>query len=76
MSRDGFDPFFNQRYSRTVLLLMVIGANQADAEDAMQEAMIAAWQQWESIRDPTAWLRTTAIRAPEQPRSRRPATRT
>ncbi|HUZ54056.1 MAG TPA: RNA polymerase sigma factor [Streptosporangiaceae bacterium] len=62
MSRDGFDLFFRQRYSRAVLLLIVMGASRADAEDAVQEAMIAAWRQWESIREPAAWLRTTATR--------------
>lgn len=40
-----------------------MGASRADAEDAAQEAMIAAWQQWESIREPAAWVRTTAARA-------------
>ena len=40
-----------------------MGASRADAEDAVQEAMILAWRQWESIREPTAWVRTTAVRA-------------
>jgi RNA polymerase sigma factor (sigma-70 family) len=63
LSQDGFSSFFHQRYSRTVLLLMTMGASRADAEDATQEAMIAAWQQWESIREPAAWIRTTATRS-------------
>jgi RNA polymerase sigma factor (sigma-70 family) len=62
LSQDGFVSFFHQRYSRTVLLLIAMGASRADAEDAAQEAMIAAWRQWESIREPAAWIRTTAIR--------------
>jgi len=39
-----------------------MGAGLADAEDAAQEAMILAWQNWASIREPAAWVRTTAIR--------------
>jgi RNA polymerase sigma-70 factor (ECF subfamily) len=44
------------------VLLITMGASRAEAEDAAQEAMIAAWQQWESIREPAAWARTTAVR--------------
>lgn len=40
-----------------------MGASRADAEDAAQDAMIQAWNQWESIRDPAAWIRTVAVRA-------------
>lgn len=39
-----------------------MGASRADAEDATQEAMILAWQKWESIREPAAWVRTVAVR--------------
>ena len=39
-----------------------MGASRADAEDIAQETMIAAWQKWESIREPAAWIRTTATR--------------
>jgi len=40
-----------------------MGASRADAEDAAQEAMIAAWARWESIEAPTAYARTVAVRA-------------
>lgn len=63
MSREGFDSFFYGRYSRTVVLLIAMGGSRTEAEDAVQEAMILAWQQWESIREPAAWVRTTAARA-------------
>lgn len=42
---DGFASFFHQRYGRTVLLLMPMGASRVGAEDAAQEAVIAAWRQ-------------------------------
>jgi RNA polymerase sigma-70 factor (ECF subfamily) len=45
-----------------VVLLITMGASRADAEEIAQEAMIAAWQKWESIREPGAWVRTAAVR--------------
>lgn len=46
-----------------MVLLITMGASRADAEDATQEAMIRAWQRWESIDKPEAWVRTVAVRA-------------
>jgi RNA polymerase sigma factor (sigma-70 family) len=63
LTDSGFVSFFHQRFSRTVVLLIAMGASRADAEDATQEAMILAWQQWETIREPAAWVRTVAVRA-------------
>jgi RNA polymerase sigma-70 factor (ECF subfamily) len=63
LTENGFDSFFLERYSRTVVLLIAMGASRADAEDATQEAMVLAWNQWESIHDPAAWVRTVAVRA-------------
>jgi RNA polymerase sigma factor (sigma-70 family) len=63
VSQDGFVSFFHQRFARTVIVMVTMGASRADAEDAVQEAMIAAWRNWESIREPSAWVRTTALRA-------------
>jgi RNA polymerase sigma factor (sigma-70 family) len=60
---DGFDSFFRRRFSMTVVLLVVHGASWADAEDATQEAMLQALQQWESVDEPTSWVRTVAFRA-------------
>jgi RNA polymerase sigma factor (sigma-70 family) len=59
----GFVSFFHKRFSRTVILLITMGASRADAEDATtQEAMILAWRHWDTIDEPTAWVRTVAIR--------------
>ena len=46
-----------------MILLIAMGASEADAQDATQEAMTQAWQQWESIREPGPWVRTVAVRA-------------
>ena len=62
MIENGFASFFQARFGKTVVLLVAMGANRADAEDAAQEAMILAWQQWETVQDPAAWVRTVAIR--------------
>lgn len=51
-----------------------MGASRADAEEIAQEAMIAAWQKWESIREPAAWVRTTATRKLWRSNQHRPAT--
>jgi RNA polymerase sigma factor (sigma-70 family) len=59
----GFDSFFDERFRRTSVLLIAMGASRADAEDATQEAMILAWNQWGSIREPTAWVRRVAVRS-------------
>jgi RNA polymerase sigma-70 factor (ECF subfamily) len=63
LTGNGFVSFFHERFSRTVVLLIAMGASRADAEDAAQEAMAAAWRQWEFIREPDAWVRTVAVRA-------------
>ncbi len=58
----GFASLFRERFSRTVILLIAMGASRADAEDAVQEAMILAWRQWDTIEEPAAWVRKVAIR--------------
>lgn len=63
MTEGGFASFFRERFSRTVVLLIVLGASRADAEDATQEAMARAWQKWDSIESPGAWVSTVAYRA-------------
>jgi RNA polymerase sigma factor (sigma-70 family) len=63
LTENGFVSFFHERFTRTVVLLIAMGASRADAEDAVQEAMVLAWRQWDSIREPAAWVRTVAVRA-------------
>jgi RNA polymerase sigma-70 factor (ECF subfamily) len=63
LTESGFASFFHDRFSRTVVLLIAMGASRADAEDATQEAMVRAWQKWDSIDSPRAWVCTVAYRA-------------
>lgn len=57
-----FEIFFRENFGRTVVLLIAGGASRVDAEDAAQEAMSLALRKWESIREPAAWVRITAMR--------------
>jgi RNA polymerase sigma factor (sigma-70 family) len=73
LSEDGFALFFRERFGRTVVLLITMGASRADAEDAAQEAMLLAWEQWGDIQEQAAWVRTVAVRAYwKQVRAREP----
>jgi RNA polymerase sigma factor (sigma-70 family) len=62
LTEDGFASFFRKQFSRIAFLLITLGASQADAEDATQEAMILAWEKWDSIDDHAAWVYTVAVR--------------
>jgi RNA polymerase sigma factor (sigma-70 family) len=47
---------------RLVRDLIQSGANWHDADDASQRALIALYEQWETVRNPRAWLRKVAFR--------------
>ena len=67
LTGNGFDLFFRERFARTVVLLIAMGASRADAEDAAQEAMVLAWRQWDSVHEPSAWVRTANARPNNTP---------
>jgi RNA polymerase sigma-70 factor (ECF subfamily) len=62
LTEDDFASFFHERFGKTVIMLITMGASRADAEDATQEAMLAAWRQRDTIENAVAWLRTVASR--------------
>jgi RNA polymerase sigma factor (sigma-70 family) len=57
-----FATFFRERFSRTTVVLIAMGASRADADDCVQEAMLLAWKSWDTIREPEAWVKTVAAR--------------
>ena len=59
------EPVFRNAAPRLLAIATVIVGNAADAEDVVQDAMIAAWQAWDRLRDPArreAWLTRICVR--------------
>ncbi|MFC8045231.1 RNA polymerase sigma factor [Nocardia sp. NPDC057353] len=54
-----FEELFRSRYRPLVTMLIYLGATPQVAEDAVQEAFRALWSEWDTVRTPGAWLRTT-----------------
>ncbi|GAB3065200.1 RNA polymerase sigma factor [Micromonospora schwarzwaldensis] len=62
---DGFDEFYRGSRQRVLGFVYALTGNLAEAQDAVQEAYIRAWQRWPTVRgydDPEAWLRVVASR--------------
>jgi RNA polymerase sigma-70 factor, ECF subfamily len=62
---DDFDQFYATTSRRLVGQLFAMIGDLTEAEDAVQEAYIRAWQRWPRIRgyhDREAWIRTVAYR--------------
>lgn len=60
-----FDTFYAATYPRLLRQLTLMTLDAAQAEDALQEAYVRAWQRWERISaydDPESWVRTVAYR--------------
>jgi len=59
---DVFGDFFRRDFAGLVAFLVAAGAGRAEAEDAAQEAMVAAHRHWPELDHPKAWVRTVAWR--------------
>jgi RNA polymerase sigma-70 factor, ECF subfamily len=62
---DDFDQFYDTTSRRLVGQLFAITGDLHEAQDAVQEAYIRAWQRWPRIQgyhDREAWIRTVAYR--------------
>ena len=61
-----FEALIEREVDGVYRLALAITADEADARDATQETLIAAWRQVRSLRDPTrfnVWLRRIAVNA-------------
>ncbi|TCB99820.1 SigE family RNA polymerase sigma factor [Micromonospora zingiberis] len=62
---DGFDEFYRGSRQRLLGFVYVLTGDLAEAQDAVQEAYIRAWQRWSTVAgydDPEAWIRVVASR--------------
>ncbi|MBM7492473.1 RNA polymerase sigma-70 factor (ECF subfamily) [Micromonospora luteifusca] len=62
---DGFDEFYRGSRQRLLGFVYVLTGDRGEAQDAVQEAYIRAWQRWSTVSaydDPEAWVRVVASR--------------
>ena len=62
---DDFDMFYATTSRRLVGQVFAMTGDLSEAEDAVQEAYVRAWQRWPQVRgyeNPEGWLRTVAFR--------------
>lgn len=60
-----FDEFYRGSRQRLLGFVYVLTGDLSEAQDAVQEAYIRAWQRWSTVRDyddPEAWMRVVAAR--------------
>lgn len=64
--REDFDRFYLANVKRLTAAVYAMTGDVGEAEDAVQEAFVRAWQRWAKITeggaDPTPWIRTVAMR--------------
>ncbi|NUT47266.1 MAG: sigma-70 family RNA polymerase sigma factor [Saccharothrix sp.] len=61
-SSGDFDEFFRRELTPLVAFVRRAGFGAQQAEDAAQEAMAGAYQRWDALRSPRAWVRVVACR--------------
>ncbi|MER7415346.1 SigE family RNA polymerase sigma factor [Micromonospora peucetia] len=62
---DGFDEFYRGSRQRLLGFVYALTGDLAEAQDAVQEAYIRAWQRWSTVstyEEPEAWVRVVASR--------------
>jgi RNA polymerase sigma factor (sigma-70 family) len=58
----GFVDVYKQERSRLFRFVRSLGADDHEADDAVQEAFTTAYKHWDTIREPRAYLYTAAMR--------------
>jgi RNA polymerase sigma factor (sigma-70 family) len=56
-----FEAFYRAERARLIRYLMSIGMGQHQADDAAQSAFLRAYDLWDDIRQPRAWLYKVAL---------------
>lgn len=62
---DAFDAFYAATAKRLIATVYAVTGDLGEAEDAVQEAFVRAWQRWDKVTaegDPLPWVRTVAVR--------------
>jgi RNA polymerase sigma factor (sigma-70 family) len=57
-----FEAVYRAERSRLMRYVMTMGADQYEADDAVQAAFAQAYPRWQAIRQPRAWLYKAALR--------------
>lgn len=52
-----FEEFYRSEYRAVLVLARVLTGDPHSAEDVTQDAFTAAWQAWEHLDNPPAWVR-------------------
>lgn len=71
-----FDAFYAREFPRIVHVTFALSGSRLAAEDLAQEAMVAAYRQWDQVRHldrPGAWVRRVAINLAASAHQRRKA---
>ncbi|MFI6100876.1 RNA polymerase sigma factor [Lentzea sp. NPDC051213] len=59
---ESFDDFFRREIRSLVTFVLKLGYDAEDARDAAAQAMTMAYQHWERLTNPLAWVRVAAQR--------------
>ncbi len=57
-AKEEFDRFYRREYPAVLALAHVMTGSRSHAQDLAQDAFVAALQKWETIDNPSAWIRT------------------
>jgi RNA polymerase sigma-70 factor, ECF subfamily len=59
---EAFEAFYLREYHAVVRLAYALSGSRLVAEDIAQEAFLRAFDHWERIQHPSAWVRKVAVR--------------